>query len=191
MSGERAIKKRVPIQAKLMLARQAKSWNLAAGAAALAVAALAVESSSSALSAALALAAAMRAEIRVGVISTFGSAGLTAAGFSAFGVAASAAGFLAGLRPLLRLLDGVLFLGLTSFLTSLAFKVKVVPSSNVTSYSLSSSRTNETLALKNKFVPGHLFKNFSLNKFKMFFKFAIPGLFVYDKRKRGWVWPKS
>jgi hypothetical protein len=34
--------------------------------------------------------------------------------------------------------------------------VNAVPSSKVTSYSLSSSRTKETLALKNKLVPGHL-----------------------------------
>merc|ERR1719151_402798 len=61
--------------------------------------------------------------------------------------------FLAGLRPLDLDLDGVAFLAVLSsamerFLTSLALMVKMVPSSYCTSYSLSSSRTKFTLALK-------------------------------------------
>ena len=156
MKGNRAMKKRAPTQAKLRFEKRLHIlWEVVSTAGAVFL----TESSSSLLSSA-ALAAAMRAEARVGVASAFGAltteAGLAGVSLGIAGVAGLAA-FRAGLRPRLLLLEGVgSFFCLTSFLTSLALSVNAVPSSKVTSYSLSSSRTKETLALKNKLVPGHL-----------------------------------
>ena len=161
MKGKRAMKKRAPTQAKLKLAKSPPSLpGVGVNEDLLAF----FTASSSSLLSSEALAAAIRAEARVGVASGFGALTADAA---ALGAATSfgevlAGELLFGLRPgdlpRLRLREGVAFRsrGFTSFLTSLALRVKTVPSSKVTSYSLSVSRTKETLALKKRFVPGHL-----------------------------------